>query len=90
VKTHLTCPCGEAMVGRDEDELVELAQKHLSEAHPGMEYGRDAILFMAYYSPSARACSRRSPLWRSCTPPGVFRSRWCRVALVRQRRWCRR
>lgn len=36
------------MVGKDEDELVELAQKHLAEAHLDMEYGRDAILFMAY------------------------------------------
>lgn len=48
MKTHLTCPCGEAMVGKDEDDLVALVQKHLAEAHPGMEYDRDAILFMAY------------------------------------------
>ena len=48
MKTHLTCPCGEAMAGKDEDELVELAQAHLAEAHPGMQYDRDAILFMAY------------------------------------------
>lgn len=48
MKTHLTCPCGEAMVGKDEDDLVALVQRHLAEAHPGMEYDRDAILFMAY------------------------------------------
>ncbi len=48
MKTHLNCPCGEAIVGKDEDELVELTQAHLASAHPGMEYDRDAILFMAY------------------------------------------
>ena len=31
-----------------EDELVELALKHLADAHPGMEYEREHILFMAY------------------------------------------
>jgi hypothetical protein len=30
------------------DELVELAQTHLAEAHPGMEYEREHILFMAF------------------------------------------
>ncbi|BCI86341.1 hypothetical protein NIIDMKKI_15470 [Mycobacterium kansasii] len=29
VKTHITCPCGEAIVGKDEDELVELTQNTL-------------------------------------------------------------
>lgn len=48
MKTHLTCPCGEAMVGKDEDDLVVIVQKHLSDVHPGMDYDRDAILFMAY------------------------------------------
>ncbi len=48
VKTHLNCPCGEAIRGQDEDELVELALAHLAEAHPGMEYEREHILFMAY------------------------------------------
>lgn len=48
MKTHLNCPCGEAMTGKDEDELVEVVQKHLADAHPGMDYGRDEILFMAY------------------------------------------
>ena len=33
---------------KDEDDLVEKAQAHLSEKHPGREYDRDAILFMAY------------------------------------------
>ena len=40
-KTHLNCPCGEAITGADEDDLVEKAQTHLSEAHPGREYDRD-------------------------------------------------
>ena len=48
MKTHLNCPCGEAITGEDEDDLVEKAQAHLSEVHPGREYDRDAILFMAY------------------------------------------
>lgn len=48
MKTHLNCPCGEAIVGKDEEDLVEKAQEHLSEKHPGREYDRDAILFMAY------------------------------------------
>jgi hypothetical protein len=48
MKTHLNCPCGEAITGKDEDDLVEKAQAHLSESHPGRDYDRDAILFMAY------------------------------------------
>jgi len=48
VKTHLNCPCGEAMTGKDEDDLVEVVKKHLADVHPGMDYGRDEILFMAY------------------------------------------
>ena len=48
MKTHLNCPCGEAIRGKDEDELVELALAHLAEVHPGMEYEREHILFMAY------------------------------------------
>jgi hypothetical protein len=48
MKTHLNCPCGEAIQGKDEDDLVELAQAHLAEVHPGMQYEREHILFMAY------------------------------------------
>ena len=29
-KTHLNCPCGEAITGTDEDDLVEKTQVHLS------------------------------------------------------------
>ncbi|KHG69179.1 hypothetical protein Mt3935_06575 [Mycobacterium tuberculosis] len=43
MKTHLTCPCGEAITGKDEDELVELTQAHLASVHPASEYDRDAI-----------------------------------------------
>ena len=49
MKTHLNCPCGEAITGKDEDDLVEKAQEHLSQVHPGRDYDRDAILFMAYW-----------------------------------------
>ena len=47
MKTRLACPCGEMIRGEDEDQLVELTQAHLAEAHPGMEYGRDEIRFIA-------------------------------------------
>ncbi|MBZ5740308.1 DUF1059 domain-containing protein [Nocardioides mangrovi] len=47
MKTRLTCPCGETMVGTDEDDLVAKAQAHLAEQHEGREYDRDMILFMA-------------------------------------------
>lgn len=47
MKTRLTCPCGETIRAEDEDTLVELTQAHLAEAHPGMTYGRDEILFIA-------------------------------------------
>lgn len=47
MKTTLRCPCGELIKGTDEDDLVEQAKKHLAEAHPGMEYSREEILFMA-------------------------------------------
>ena len=39
---------GEAITGKDEDELVDLTQAHLASVHPGLEYDRDSILFMAY------------------------------------------
>ena len=48
MKKNLLCPCGDMIVGEDEDALVEAAQKHLADKHPGMEYSRDEILFMAY------------------------------------------
>ena len=38
MKTHLNCPCGEVVVGVDEDQLVANAQEHLAEVHPGREY----------------------------------------------------
>jgi hypothetical protein len=44
----LACPCGTYIVADSDDELVERATAHLEEAHPGREYSRDAILFMAY------------------------------------------
>jgi hypothetical protein len=47
MKTRLNCPCGEQISGTDEDDLVAKVQAHLAEKHPGREYGRDEILFMA-------------------------------------------
>jgi hypothetical protein len=47
MKTRLTCPCGTVVKGADEDELVELTQQHLAAEHPGLEYERDQILFIA-------------------------------------------
>jgi hypothetical protein len=48
VKTTLDCPCGTRIVGEDEDDLVEKTQAHLAEKHPGLEYSRDEILFIAF------------------------------------------
>ncbi|WP_083874676.1 DUF1059 domain-containing protein [Nocardia paucivorans] len=48
MKTRLTCPCGEHIVGADEDALVTKVRQHLTENHPGHDYSRDEILFMAY------------------------------------------
>lgn len=48
MKQHLSCPCGEFLTGRDEDDLVEKAQRHLTEQHPDHEHTREQILFMAY------------------------------------------
>lgn len=48
MKTRLQCPCGEFLRGADENDLVDKAKEHLAEAHPGMEYGREEILVMAY------------------------------------------
>jgi len=46
----LDCPCGEQLVGKDEDELVEVAVAHLRAVHPALadEYTRDHILALAY------------------------------------------
>jgi len=48
MKTHLNCPCGESIVGTDEDDLVAKTKAHLTENHPGHDYSRDEILFIAY------------------------------------------
>ena len=48
MKKRMSCPCGEYIVGENEDDLVEKALRHLAERHPHLEYGRDEILFMAY------------------------------------------
>jgi len=47
VKTRIQCPCGETIVGKDEDDLVELTNAHLKEQHDGRTYDRDMILMMA-------------------------------------------
>jgi hypothetical protein len=48
MKRNLNCPCGDALAGTDEDDLVEQTRRHLAEKHPGHNYSRDQILFMAY------------------------------------------
>lgn len=48
MKTGLICPCGEHFKAADEDELVAKVQEHLAEAHPGLEYTREEILFIAF------------------------------------------
>jgi predicted small metal-binding protein len=47
VKTRIQCPCGQVIVGEDEDELVERTNAHLYEEHDGRTYDRDMILMMA-------------------------------------------
>ncbi len=47
MKTRLNCPCGEYIQGSDEDDLVDKVKAHLAEEHPGRDYDREAILFMA-------------------------------------------
>lgn len=47
MKTLMNCPCGEQIRGVDEDELVEKTQAHLAAEHPGREYEREQILFLA-------------------------------------------
>lgn len=45
----LQCPCGTALEGSSEDEIVDLSFAHLREQHPDMaeSYEREHILFMA-------------------------------------------
>jgi hypothetical protein len=45
----LHCPCGTALEGSSEDEIVDLSFAHLRQEHPDMadEYEREHILFMA-------------------------------------------
>lgn len=47
-RRYVSCPCGSLLEGSDDDELVLQVQRHLSEYHPGLQYGRDQILLMAY------------------------------------------
>ena len=47
MKTRLNCPCGEYITAADENELVDKVQAHLAAEHPGREYDRESILFMA-------------------------------------------
>ncbi len=48
MKTQLRCPCGEYIKAESEDELVDLTKQHLAKDHPGMDYTREEILFLAY------------------------------------------
>jgi hypothetical protein len=48
MKRTLDCPCGVRVNGEDEDDLVEQVSRHLAERHPGRDYSRDEILFMAF------------------------------------------
>ena len=48
------CPCGYVVRGRDDDELVANAEKHVKEAHPGMKATREQYLAMAQPDPRAR------------------------------------
>lgn len=45
----LRCPCGTAVTGDTEDDIVDASFAHLKEQHPDManDYEREHILFMA-------------------------------------------
>lgn len=43
----LDCPCGERLVGADDDAIVAIAEAHLAAAHPGLDYTREEILAIA-------------------------------------------
>ena len=45
----LDCPCGSALTGDTEDQIVEVAFEHLRSQHPDMadHYEREHVLFMA-------------------------------------------
>lgn len=43
----LRCPCGTTIREDSDDALVETTQAHLAAEHPGREYSREEILFMA-------------------------------------------
>lgn len=45
----LRCPCGTALEGTSEDEIVEVSLGHLRDVHPDMAdaYDREHVLFMA-------------------------------------------
>ncbi|GAA4075389.1 hypothetical protein GCM10023066_55080 [Nocardioides kongjuensis] len=43
----LRCPCDTTLRADTDDELVEKVQEHLAAEHPGREYSREEILFMA-------------------------------------------
>jgi len=43
----LRCPCDVTLRGSTDDELVEKVREHLAAEHPGREYSREEILFMA-------------------------------------------
>ena len=43
----LRCPCDGTLRGETDDDLVEKVQEHLAAEHPGREYSREEILFMA-------------------------------------------
>ncbi|MFF0545045.1 DUF1059 domain-containing protein [Nocardia thailandica] len=48
MKTRLRCPCGDLIVGENEDDLVARTQEHLAANHSGHDYTREEILLFAY------------------------------------------
>ena len=44
------CPCGERILGEDDDDLVDKADEHLRTEHPQMagKYSREEILILAF------------------------------------------
>ncbi|MFC0529820.1 hypothetical protein [Phytohabitans kaempferiae] len=50
MRRRLDCPCGEHIVGDNEEDLVERAFAHLRDSHPNLAdaYTREHILVLAY------------------------------------------
>lgn len=57
---RLTCPCGQHLYGRTQDELVDSATSHLEARHQ-RSYTADEIMFMAMRFPDEQLPAAQRP-----------------------------